>query len=103
MERRLIREYEQTLERLITKLTPDNHATAVSLASLPEKVRGFGHIKAGNVATMEREREALLREFDAPGRPSGYGCLRPRTPNAETQRTQRTQRNSRTRVTAEPS
>jgi indolepyruvate ferredoxin oxidoreductase len=69
MERRLIREYEQTMERLIAKLSADNHAPAVALASLPEKVRGFGHIKAGNVEKMEREREALLREFDAPGRP----------------------------------
>jgi indolepyruvate ferredoxin oxidoreductase len=69
MERRLIREYEQTMERLIAKLSADNHAPAVALASLPEKVRGFGHVKAGNVEIMEREREALLREFDAPVRP----------------------------------
>jgi indolepyruvate ferredoxin oxidoreductase len=69
MERRLIREYEQMIERLLSRITVDNHATAVSLASLPERVRGFGHIKAGNVETMEREREALLREFDRPVRP----------------------------------
>ena len=69
MERRLIREYEQMLERLLARLTTDNHAVAVSLANLPEKVRGFGHIKANNVAAMQREREALLREFDRPVRP----------------------------------
>jgi len=69
MERRLILEYEQLMDQLIAKLSTENHATAVSLASLPEKVRGFGHIKARNVEAMQREREALLREFDAPGRP----------------------------------
>jgi len=69
MERRLIREFESMLDRLLSKLTLDNHAVAVSLASLPEKVRGFGHIKANNVAAMQREREALLREFDTPERP----------------------------------
>src|SRR3954451_2797811 len=69
MERRLIREYESMLGRLLDKLTPDNHAVAVSLATLPEKVRGYGHIKANNVAAMHREREALLREFDRPERP----------------------------------
>jgi indolepyruvate ferredoxin oxidoreductase len=57
------------LRKLLDKLTPDNHAVAVSLASLPEKVRGYGHIKANNVAAMHREREALLREFDRPERP----------------------------------
>jgi indolepyruvate ferredoxin oxidoreductase len=69
MERRLIREYEWMIERLLSRVSVDNHAVAVSLASLPEKVRGFGHIKAGNVEAMQRERETLLREFDRPVRP----------------------------------
>jgi indolepyruvate ferredoxin oxidoreductase len=69
LERRLIKEYELMLERLLPRLNVHNQAVAVSLASLPEKVRGFGHIKAESVAAMHREREGLLREFDEPGRP----------------------------------
>jgi indolepyruvate ferredoxin oxidoreductase len=41
MERRLIAEYEATLRELSTTLSPDNHALAIEIASLPAKMRGF--------------------------------------------------------------
>src|SRR5204862_380520 len=37
-ERALIAEYEQTVERLLARLTPDNHALAVEIASLPDEI-----------------------------------------------------------------
>jgi indolepyruvate ferredoxin oxidoreductase len=36
---------------------------AVALASLPEQIRGFGHVKARNVEAAARERAKLLEEF----------------------------------------
>jgi indolepyruvate ferredoxin oxidoreductase len=66
MERRLIEEYEQMLERVLTRLDGSNHAVAVKIAQLPEQVRGFGHVKAKSVAKMQRERDALMSEFDRP-------------------------------------
>ena len=42
MERALIVEYREMIEAMLAKLTAENHAVAVELASLPEKVRGFG-------------------------------------------------------------
>ena len=44
-ERKLIADYEALLKTLIAELTPANHAAAVALASLPEKIRGFGPVK----------------------------------------------------------
>jgi indolepyruvate ferredoxin oxidoreductase len=41
-ERRLIAEYCELLRELCERLTPENHAVAVGLTSLPEKIRGFG-------------------------------------------------------------
>ena len=38
-ERQLITEYETLLEEVMSKLDPDNHALAVELASIPEKIR----------------------------------------------------------------
>ena len=70
MERRLIVDYEAILRELSTKLNPDNHALAVEIASLPAKMRGFGHIKACNVESAkacEAELLALLRSKDAQG------------------------------------
>jgi len=62
-ERALIREYEETLEALLKNLTPQNHAVAVQIASLPEEIRGFGHIKLKSVVAARKKREQLLAAF----------------------------------------
>jgi indolepyruvate ferredoxin oxidoreductase len=64
-ERALIREYEETVERLLAGLTPQNHALAVQIASIPEEIRGFGPIKARNLAPARKKREELLAQYAA--------------------------------------
>jgi indolepyruvate ferredoxin oxidoreductase len=59
-ERALIAEYEQTVSQLLAGLSRDNHALAVQIASLPEEIRGFGHIKAKSIAAARSKREQLL-------------------------------------------
>ncbi|MBZ0215277.1 MAG: hypothetical protein K8F25_01885, partial [Fimbriimonadaceae bacterium] len=65
MERQLIKDFERILEEITTNLTPDRHALAVELADLPQKIRGFGHIKQEAVSVYENEKEALLAQFRA--------------------------------------
>ena len=62
-ERALIREYEETVERLLAELTPQNHAAAIQIASLPEEIRGYGHIKLKSIATARKKRDDLLAGF----------------------------------------
>ena len=50
LERRLLAQYEADVDRWISGLRADNHAIAVRLASLPEKIRGFGHVKEEQAA-----------------------------------------------------
>ncbi|MGH8679066.1 MAG: DUF6537 domain-containing protein, partial [Burkholderiales bacterium] len=64
-ERRLLRDYEALMEEIATALTPANHQTAVALASLPERIRGFGHVKEHHIAAVAGERELLLGRFRA--------------------------------------
>lgn len=64
-ERRLIQEYEALLDEFGRALTPANLATAVALASLPEKIRGFGHVKERHLKAALGERTALLEQFRA--------------------------------------
>jgi indolepyruvate ferredoxin oxidoreductase len=59
-ERALIAEYETELREITTALNLDNHALAVEIASLPEQIRGFGHIKARNVEKAKSRAAALL-------------------------------------------
>jgi indolepyruvate ferredoxin oxidoreductase len=59
-ERRLIEEYAALLDDLTAKLTPGNLQTAIALAALPDRIRGFGHVKARNIEAVAAERERLL-------------------------------------------
>ena len=63
MERALITEYEATIETILARLTPATLATAVALAALPEKIKGFGHIKERNARAAATEREKLLAKL----------------------------------------
>ena len=60
MERRLIAEYEEDIAELLVRLKATNLDTAVALASLPEHIRGFGHIKLRSAETAREKREALM-------------------------------------------
>jgi indolepyruvate ferredoxin oxidoreductase len=62
-ERALIREYEETVDRLLAALSPQNHALAVQMASLPEEIRGYGHIKMKSIAAARKKRDELLAGF----------------------------------------
>jgi indolepyruvate ferredoxin oxidoreductase len=62
-ERKLIADYEALLDEIAAKLTPDNHALAVGLAAIPEKIRGFGPVKARHLAVAKADEAALLEQF----------------------------------------
>jgi indolepyruvate ferredoxin oxidoreductase len=66
-ERRLIADYESFCEAAIAGLTPANHSIALALAVLPEKIRGYGHVKERAIIAADAERERLLASW----RPSG--------------------------------
>jgi indolepyruvate ferredoxin oxidoreductase len=59
LERALIANYEGLVRELSAALSPDNHALAVEIASLPAQIRGFGHIKMRNIEKA-KAREADL-------------------------------------------
>ncbi len=64
-ERKLIADYEVMLDRVFAALTPDNHHLAVGLAAMPEKIRGFGHVKQRHLTAAKADEKALLEQFGA--------------------------------------
>ena len=62
-ERKLIADYEALLGEIMSKLTPENHHIAVGLANIPEKIRGFGHVKARHLVAAKADEAALLDQF----------------------------------------
>jgi indolepyruvate ferredoxin oxidoreductase len=66
MERRLIGEYQATIETVLATLSQDNHALALQIAALPETMRGFGHVKEKNVKTAKERETSLLAAYRQP-------------------------------------
>ena len=58
-ERALIERYRASIEAALPRLTQDSLATVVELASIPEKIRGFGHVKAANLQKVLPQWQAL--------------------------------------------
>jgi indolepyruvate ferredoxin oxidoreductase len=69
VERELVREYEDMVGRTLSKLTPDNHATALELLELPDLIRGYEDIKLRNVV-MFRKRATAIEKRLAAGKPA---------------------------------
>jgi len=65
-ERKLITDYEALIAEVLTKLNSRNHDAAVALASIPEKIRGYGHVKARHLTAAKREEADLLAKFRSP-------------------------------------
>src|SRR5499426_4176142 len=65
LERSLVRDYEAMLEETLARLNGDNHPIAVGLAAIPEKIRGFGHVKARHLKAAKADEAALLDQLRA--------------------------------------
>ena len=68
-ERALISEYEDTVARLLARLNSQNQALALEIAAIPDEIRGFGHIKARNLAPARKKWQELLASYEA-GQPA---------------------------------
>lgn len=62
-ERALIEDYLRLMDVLIAGLKPSNHQSAVSLASVPDEIRGYGHVKAKSIQQAEALYSKHLDEF----------------------------------------
>ncbi|MGD9750651.1 MAG: indolepyruvate ferredoxin oxidoreductase family protein [Acidimicrobiia bacterium] len=63
VERSLIKEYRDVVEKLAGKVNADNAADATKLAALPDLVRGYEEIKLRNVERYHEELKGLRREL----------------------------------------
>ena len=65
-ERALIGEYRASIEEVISGLRAENHALALEIASLPEQIRGYGHVKERNLAAARTRWSELLAKWRNP-------------------------------------
>ena len=65
-ERALIGEYRASLDELLARLSADNHALAVEIARIPEKIKGYGHVKERNLVAARGQWQELMQQWRAP-------------------------------------
>ncbi|AQH04158.1 indolepyruvate ferredoxin oxidoreductase (plasmid) [Burkholderia sp. KK1] len=65
-ERAMIADYIALVDEFCATLDADRVDTALQLAKLPDEIRGFGHVKARNMAAVASKRERLIGRYRAP-------------------------------------
>ncbi|MBO9648073.1 MAG: indolepyruvate ferredoxin oxidoreductase family protein [Variovorax sp.] len=65
-ERALIGEYRASIDEVLGSLNAANHALAVEIASLPEQIRGYGHVKDRNLAAARTRWAELMGKWRNP-------------------------------------
>jgi indolepyruvate ferredoxin oxidoreductase len=68
-ERAQIAQYEADIAKVLHLLAPHTASAAVALAALPERIRGFGHVKAKAMREAAVQRTRLLEQLHAPAPP----------------------------------
>jgi indolepyruvate ferredoxin oxidoreductase len=66
MERQLVADYFATIEGLLPDLDTGRLALAAQIASIPEHIRGYGHVKDAHLHKAKAREAELLREWDNP-------------------------------------
>jgi indolepyruvate ferredoxin oxidoreductase len=65
-ERALVGEYRASIEQVLARLTAANHALALEIATVPEQIKGFGHVKERNLVAARERWQALMARWAAP-------------------------------------
>jgi indolepyruvate ferredoxin oxidoreductase len=59
-ERALIGEYRECIDELLRTLSATNLVPAVAIASIPEDIRGFGHVKDASLKAARTKWAGLM-------------------------------------------
>jgi indolepyruvate ferredoxin oxidoreductase len=65
-ERQLISDYFNMIYDVCNGLTVQNHKLSVEIATLPKDIKGFGHVKEENIATVNKRKKILMTAFNNP-------------------------------------
>ena len=68
-ERALLADYEATLDRIAKTLTDDRVEAAAALAAWPERVKGYGPVRAKNTEAARAEEARLRAQYDGSSSP----------------------------------
>jgi indolepyruvate ferredoxin oxidoreductase len=62
-ERQMIEDYIRLLDEITPQINAANYAVAVALVSVPDEIRGYGHVKEKSVAVAQKLQAERLQAF----------------------------------------
>ena len=65
MERFLIYQYKEDMNKILEEVNSKNLSLAVQIASIPEMIRGYGHVKEEHMKKAALKREQLLESWNS--------------------------------------
>jgi len=65
LAQQLLGEYEADIDALLVGLSATTHEIATKIAELPEKIRGYGHVRVAHAAAVTKERMDLLQALES--------------------------------------
>ena len=65
MERFLINQYKKDIEKVLKTVNSENISLAVEIASIPENIRGYGHVKEDNIKIAAIKRDQLFKQWNS--------------------------------------
>jgi indolepyruvate ferredoxin oxidoreductase len=66
LDQQLISGFETAIKSVLQTLTPDKHAIGVEIATLPQSVRGYGHVKEKASVAYEQRLNELMKSLKKP-------------------------------------
>ncbi|MEQ9314471.1 MAG: indolepyruvate ferredoxin oxidoreductase family protein, partial [Henriciella sp.] len=75
MERKLRDDYLKNVVKLAEGLNKKNHELAVAIASIPDEIRGYGHVKEASVEAAKSHAEELWQNWPKGGLPKSKTTL----------------------------
>ncbi len=67
VERRLLRDYEGLIDTVIDRLDASNSDAAAKLLAYPERIRGYGYVKALSIEEVQKDLPQLRAAFEESG------------------------------------
>jgi indolepyruvate ferredoxin oxidoreductase len=58
-------EYQASIEEVLRDFSPERHALALEIARIPEKIKGYGHVKARHMHAARAQWEGLMQAWRA--------------------------------------
>jgi len=65
IERALVKQYQDSISEVMATFAPGTHSLALEIARIPEKIKGYGHVKERHLKAAREQWDGLMQAWRA--------------------------------------